>query len=287
MSGSRGFIGSRLFTQETAQQYELDKHTFRGLPEGLPQGDVYVHLAAIAHADHPDTSLLNTVNRDLPIHVATMARDAGYQQFVFMSSALVWGSNFEVVSQSTPEKPDSSYGRAKLEAEEGLRKLGSSDFRIAIIRPPLVYGPAVKGNLAKLLSAVHHWPVCPLGDAENRRSLVNVDNLAALIFHLIDRNISGTFCATDSEPLSSLGILQKMADRMPKHGRIVAMPKPFRWGLQSLAPGTARRLLGSFVIEDDSANRIGFEPPFTMDQGFDAMVATYLAEQGIEGNRSR
>ncbi|MFW5828260.1 MAG: NAD-dependent epimerase/dehydratase family protein [Alkalispirochaeta sp.] len=276
ITGATGFVGCRLIHACVSADFTIKPVNLRDDSLELPSGDVLVHLAAIAHSDASDEDQVFAVNRDLAIATAERAHATGYRHFIFLSSALVWGLEYESVDRTTPEKPDSAYGRAKLEAEEGLRRLESSDFRVTILRPPLLYGPGVKGNLAKLLRAVHRWPVCPLGISENRRSLLHVDNLAAAIIHLARSSTSGTFSPVDAPPISTLEILNRIAARMSHHGKVIAMPKVARWALRRMAPGSARRLFGSFVVTDDSLARTGFLPPFTIDDGFEKMVNAYL-----------
>ena len=280
ITGASGFVGGRLLAACQFSGLKVATVSVRANPNDtgipLPPGDVLVHLAAIAHTNDPDENKVLAVNRDLAIATAERSRDAGYRQLVFLSSALVWGSGYESVDRTTPERPETTYGRAKLEAEERLRAIESPDFTVTILRPPLVYGPGVKGNLAKLMRAVHHWPVCPLGVPDNRRSLLHVDNLVALILHLANDGASGTFCPCDEVPYSSLEILERIASWMPRHGRIAAMPPAAQWIAQRVAPGAARRLFGSFVIHDDSVQRTGFVPPFAPDDGFEKMVRHYL-----------
>lgn len=289
ITGATGFIGTRLTSALTAAGAGFSNASVRpGSDLHLPPGNTLIHLAGIAHSLSPDEDLVYASNRDLVVQVAETARTMGYRQFVFLSSALVWGSRRDVVSLKTPEEPDTPYARAKLAAEAELRKMDSPDFRVAILRPPLIYGPGVKGNLAKLLQAVHRWPVCPLGIADNRRSLVNVDNVCGLITHLIDKQLSGTFCALDHPPVSSLEILQQMAAWMPRHARMLAMPAAGKKVLARLAPGIATRLSGSFVIEDDSAALARYTPITSMDHGFDLMVAHYLTmKTGTHDSHSR
>jgi nucleoside-diphosphate-sugar epimerase len=276
ITGASGFVGQRLIEACRSGGVSTRTVSLRDPSVSLPEGDTLVHLAAIAHSGHTDEDQVFAVNRDLAISVAMRARNVGYRRFLFLSSALVWGSDYESVDLSTPERPDNAYGHAKLEAEEALHRLESPDFRVTVLRPPLVYGPGVKGNLAKLLQAVQRWPVCPLGSGDNQRSLLHVDNLAAAIIHLARIGTSGRFCPFDSQPISSLEILTRMAANMPSHGRVMAMPRWARWTIRQAFPGAARRLFGSFVVTDDSLQRTGFVPPLSMDDGFEKMVRAFL-----------
>lgn len=285
ITGAGGFVGQRLLSAAEEQAVPVQTVSLRKGFVDLPEGDALIHLAAIAHTGHPDSEAVYAVNRDLAVRVAESARAEGYEQFVFLSSALVWGSGYECVELETPEKPDTDYGKAKLQAEERIRAMETESFNVAVVRPPLVFGPGVKGNLAKLLHSVHRWPLCPLGTAENRRSLLHVDNLAAFLFYLADRRIGGTFAPADEPPLSSREILEKMARRMPEHGRVVSMPRPVRALLGAASPRIARSLFGSFVVNSDSVSDTGFDPPFSIDDGFDKMVGAYLATHLEKGRK--
>jgi nucleoside-diphosphate-sugar epimerase len=279
ISGASGFVGTHLLSACRQSGLACIAVVFRSGSSAmrqLPHADALVHLGAIAHSDASNQSEVMAANRDLTIEVARSARNFGYRHFVFMSSALVWGSNYDCVQLGTLEKPDTAYGRAKLEAEQVLLATQSSDWNVSIIRPPLLYGAGVKGNLAKLLRAVHLWPICPLGVDTNRRSLANVENLSAFIVHLLVRNLSGQYCLQDEKPISTLGMLERMAAHMPHHGRVVRMPRGLRHCVRAVAPRTARQLFGSLVIEDNTAAKAGFAPPHTMEDGFAKMVHAYL-----------
>ena len=279
VSGSSGFVGTHLLNA-------CRKSGLTGIPIAhrseapatgqLPRADALVHLAAIAHSDAADYSEVIAVNRDLPIEIARCARESGYRHFVFLSSAMVWGSSYDSVHMGTVEKPDTAYGHAKLEAEHALLATSSPDWIVSIIRPPLLYGAGVKGNLAKLLRAVHRWPICPLGVATNRRSLANVENLSEFIVYLIQRGLSGQYAFQDEDPVSTFEVLKRMATHMPYHGRIVPTPRWMQNIVHSIAPRAARRMFGSFVVEDSSVVQTGFVPQSTMEDGFRKMVRTYL-----------
>ena len=279
ITGASGFLGTRL--QKACEDSNLSYRSVdlrtQSLPDPVVDGEILVHLAAVAHAASRDERTIISVNRELAITTGHHARERGYRQLVFLSSALVWGSNYEIVTPNTPEKPDTLYGRCKLQAERGLRDLETSQFAVTVLRPPLVYGPGVKGNLLRLLHAVHRWPVCPLGVSDNLRTLVHVDNVCALILHLARTETSGVICAVDETPaLSSKELLERIAQRIPRPARITGMPQLFQSALLHLLPDTARRLLGSFVVQDTTARDAGFIAPYSVDHGFDAMVSHYL-----------
>ena len=282
VTGSSGFIGTRLMTALDTVDTNSDSVSVRG-SLSLPEGDVLVHLAAIAHSSSDDRSHVFQINRDLAMDVATRARKQGYRQFIFLSSAMVWGSKNEMVSLAVPEQPDTFYGLAKLAAEKDIASLGSADFTVSIVRPPLVYGPGVKGNLNKLLTAMRKWPVCPLGTSRNKRSMLHVDNLCAFIMHLIkersehSETLSGVFCPVDEPAISSLEILQNMGKFMAKHALLVEPPVAFQRFVEMTSPVHAKKLFGSFVIDGSSARATGFASPFSMEDGFRKMVQEFLS----------
>src|SRR5699024_10434376 len=107
--------------------------------------DVVVHVAGIAHVstDPKMEELYYQVNRDLTIDVAKKAKDEGAKQFIFLSSIIVYGdqpSESGIIDQDTIPNPDNFYGKSKLEAEEGIKNMECGDFKIVILRPPMIYG---------------------------------------------------------------------------------------------------------------------------------------------------
>ena len=211
-------------------------------------------------------------NLNFAVKLGNDAKRLGYRQMIFVSSAQVWGSLNDTVSFRDIELPETPYARAKLEAEVELLTGRPKNFAVSIIRPPLVYGPGVKGNLAALMCAVQLWPICPLGCPTNRRSLVNVRNLALFIDHLATGGIDGRFNLHDAEPLSSMDILLMIADRMNRRSRITEMPMGLQKLLKVLSNRISSRLLGSLCVDDDSSQQTGFCPSFTQAQGFDEMA---------------
>ncbi|MCF7939490.1 MAG: NAD-dependent epimerase/dehydratase family protein [Spirochaetales bacterium] len=279
ISGSNGFIGSRLIdllflkglqVQCVKLRYSLEDNI------DIPIGDTFVHLAAIAHSDNSEKEQIFAVNRDLAVSAARKARELGYSHFIFLSSVLVWGSENEFVSFSVSPNPDTNYGRAKLEAEQIINSFNSSKFTVSIIRPPLVHGPYVKGNLRILIRAIQKWPLCPLGSFKNRRSMLNLDNLCEFIYFLIKNRLGGTFCIQDQQSISSMQLINYIAEELPSHGLITPMPRLVQLLIKKFAPGIYRRLFNSFLIEDDSALAAGFSPPFSTKDGIKKMVQAYL-----------
>ena len=126
---------------------------------------------------------------EVTLNLARQAAAAGVKRFVFVSSVKINGESTQLGRAFTEvdlPNPQDAYGQSKHEAEQGLRQLSAdTGMKVAIIRPPLVYGPGVKANFAALMRAVQRgWPL-PLGAVHNQRSLVALDNLVDFIITCI------------------------------------------------------------------------------------------------------
>lgn len=124
------------------------------------------HAAGIAHvsSDPKMEEIYYNVNCDLTIETAKKAKADGVKQFIFMSSIIVYGdSNGKkiVIDENTIPMPSNFYGNSKLQAEKGLKPLGSDNFKVAILRPPMIYGKGSKGNYPKLAKVAQKLPFFP------------------------------------------------------------------------------------------------------------------------------
>lgn len=159
--------------------------------------DVVFHVAGIAHVDpKPEMApLYYKVNRDLTIGIAKWAKEHGVKQFVFMSSMIVYHASKSlkgtIIDTDTKPKPNDFYGDSKLQAENGLRELESDGFKVAILRPCMIYGANGKGNFQRLARLAKKTPVFPAW--HNKRSMLYIDNLSEFVRQAIDRELSGTF----------------------------------------------------------------------------------------------
>ena len=117
--------------------------------------DTIYHVAGIAHRKETEENaqLYYDVNRDLTIRVAEKAKKEGVKHFVFLSSMSVYGVEEGVITRETPPAPKSNYGKSKIQAEEKLNELADENFKVAIMRPPMVYGDGCKGNYQQNLKS--------------------------------------------------------------------------------------------------------------------------------------
>lgn len=246
----------------------------------LGRQDVVIHAAARAHVMKDETedplAEYRRVNVEGTLNLARQAAEAGVRRFIFVSSIKVNG-------EQTPEgrpfnaegapAPEDAYGISKLEAEQALQALAEeTGMEVVIIRPPLVYGPGVKGNFATMIKLLEKGLPLPLGTVHNKRSLVALDNLVDLIITCINNPEAGNqvFLAGDGEDLSTTELLRGIGKAMGKPVRLVPVPVGvLMFGSRLLGKKTvAQRVLGSLQVDISKArNLLGWEPPLTVEEG--------------------
>lgn len=206
--------------------------------------DVVFHVAAIVHQpgskNDPEQALLyDRVNHLLAVETAKKAKAEGVKQFLFMSSESVYGLTAAVgkqvvITKDTPLNPVDNYGISKKKAEEGLQQLAGDTFRLAILRPPMIYGKGCKGNYQTLAKLAKKLPLFPWVD--NQRSMLYIENFTEFVRLLIDREDQGIFCPQDGEYVCTSEMVRWIAEA---HGRTIPMVKGLAWALKLLRPLTA------------------------------------------------
>jgi len=240
-----------------------------------------IHLAARVHVMREEEAdplaAFRYVNSFGTRTLAEQAAAAGAQRFIFLSTIKV---NGEATAPGHPftawdqPQPEDAYGRSKYEAEEGLRGLAlETGLKVAVIRPPLVYGPGVKGNFLQLLRlAMREWPL-PLGAIENRRSLVYVETLADLVRTCAEEGAPlpfEIFLVRDGEDLSTPELVRRLTLALGKKARFISISERMLAlaGRLSGRSGVIERLTGSLTVDDGpTRERLDWQPPFSVDQG--------------------
>jgi len=168
--------------------------------------DAVIHVAAIVHEDAKTASedLFTKVNTALPVAIATLAKNSGVRQFVFISTMAVFGTDKTLDAQTcrigsdTPKTPVSLYGKSKWAAEQQLETLADDGFQVAVVRPPNVYGPDCKGNYVYLLKKLSKlMRICPKAYTDVRQSMLYIDNLSELIRLVVEDGRGGVFMPQD------------------------------------------------------------------------------------------
>jgi nucleoside-diphosphate-sugar epimerase len=303
VTGGSGFVGGALSNALAAQAYVHVRKTVRHakhrtgkadadvvVADLSPQADwskalagmeVVVHTAARVHVinDHATNPLdeFRTVNVEGTLNLARQAAITGVRRFIFLSSIKVNGEatypGFPFTCQAVTA-PEDAYGISKAEAEAGLQHLAQqTGMEVVIIRPPLVYGPGVKGNFSSLLGWVARGLPLPLGAVtNNRRSLVGLDNLVDLILTCIDhpKAANQTFLVSDGEDLSTTDLLQRIGKAMNRSVHLIPVPVRILHIASSLLGkrAIAERLLGSLQVDiSKTCTLLDWKPHVSVDEG--------------------
>ena len=179
--------------------------------------DTIFHVAGIVHIKETskNRNLYYSVNRDLAYEVASKAKIEKVSQFIFLSSMSVYGVENGVIDKNTPLNPNNAYGKSKLEAERLINDLNDENFKVAIVRPPMVYGKGCGGNYYKLSKLALKSPFFPYID--NQRSMIYIDNLSEHIKQLVDKCINGLFLPQNAEYVSTSEMVKMIAEAHDKH----------------------------------------------------------------------
>ena len=201
ITGKGSYIGTSVkkYLEQWPKQYKVEELDVKGdawKKYDFSKYDVVYHVAGIAHvdvkkADEETKKLYYRVNCDLAEEVAKIAKKAGVKQFIFMSSAIVYGDSApigkkKVITKDSEPNPANFYGDSKLQAEIKLNKLASKNFKVALVRPPMIYGEGCKGNYPTLRKLALKLPVFP--KVKNERSMIYIDNFTAFIKEVIDND---------------------------------------------------------------------------------------------------
>ncbi|WP_138512341.1 UDP-glucose 4-epimerase family protein [Rhodoferax bucti] len=258
--------------------------------EALVGVDVVVHCAARVHVMHDASSdplaEFYKVNVAGTLNLARQAALAGAKRFVFLSSIKVNGEKTQSggpYSAHDVPAPEDAYGISKAEAEAGLRLLSlETGMEVVIIRPPLVYGPGVKGNFSSLMNWVSRGLPLPFGSATtNRRSFVGLDNLVDLILTCVDHPEAAnqTLLVSDGEDLSTADLLRRIGKSLNRPARLIPVPVNILIIASRLLgkSSIAQRLLGSLQIDiSNTCTLLNWKPPVSVDEGLRRAVQQRL-----------
>lgn len=213
--------------------------------------EAILHVAGIAHvsSDPKMEELYYKVNRDLTIDVAKKAKAAGVKQFIFISSIIVYGDSStgkRVIDRNTVPTPSNFYGNSKLQAEEGIKSLESDEFKVVILRPPMIYGKGSKGNYLKLANAAKKLPLFP--DIENQRSMLHIDNLCEFLRLIIENEERGLYFPQNSEYVKTSEMVKLIAEF---HGKKIKLTRVFNPLIKLIGfkVGIVNKVFGNLVYE--------------------------------------
>ena len=288
LTGSSGFVGSRLLNAINDNVVLLSRHKNSSYPtiicdfekDEIPSFasksvDVVIHLAGVSH-DFGDASKIEDyyrkINIDATVKLATLASQNNVKRFVFISSVKAGGKPIygRCRLEYEQDSPDGVYGRTKREAELAILEIGKkSNMHVTVIRPALVYGPNVKGNLKLMLSGIKKGWFPPLPMTNNKRSMIHVDDLVReiLLFDEDELTNGKIFTATDGKLYSSREIYESMCVLVGKSIPKWSMPK-FIFDLAKLINPRFKykidKLLGDECYSSEALEGLGFKPEKTI-----------------------
>lgn len=202
--------------------------------------DSVFHVAGIAHSDGGKISeekakLYYAVNTNLTIETAQKAKEDGAKQFIFMSSAIVYGNSApigknKIITKDTPVAPANCYGDSKVQAENGICPLNDESFKVVVLRPPMIYGKGSKGNYPLLAKIAVETPIFPY--VKNERSMLYIENLCEFVRLMVENEEQGLFWPQNEEYSNTSELVQLIA---ATHGKKIHLVKGFAWSLKLLS----------------------------------------------------
>lgn len=306
VTGANGFIGQALCDILAASGRRVRKAVRRAIPglsDAVAVGDIgpdtdwrtalegvnsVVHLAARTHvlretatdplAEYRKTNVSGTER------LARSAAACGVRRFVFLSSVKVNGERTTArpYGEGDTPLPEDAYGISKWEAEQALFRIAAgTGLEGVVLRPPLVYGPGVKGNFLRLMNLVACGVPLPLGAVANRRSLISTGNLAGAIIQALDapQAAGRTYLVSDGEDVSTPDLVRGLARALGVKPRLLSFPLAALGLAATLAGKRAElaRLTGSLQVDSSRIrSELGWRPSFALAQGLDQTARWYL-----------
>ncbi len=232
ITGASGFIGSNFIEGYKDKYNIIPMDLLKVKPEEIDFNgvDTVLHLAALVHQmkGAPREKYFE-VNTELTRRVAVEAKKQGVKHFVFYSTVAVYGTHGEIYKEVILDKnskinPKTPYAESKWQAEEILRELEDNNFKISILRPPLVYGKNCPGNMRRLEKLVDMLPILPFNYDENKRTLVEINKLLKITDEVIESEIVGIIIPKDDKDISIKEIVEKIIKEKNKKRILIKLP---------------------------------------------------------------
>lgn len=285
ITGASGFIGNN-FIEKYKDEYNIvPVCLIENKPEDLDYTgvDTILHLAALVHQmkGAPEEKYFE-INTELTRRLATMAKEKGVRHFVFYSTVKVYGFDGElnnhdfILTENSPCNPSDPYGASKYEAEKILNSLQDRNFKVAMIRPPMVYGVGVKGNMLSLIKLINILPIIPFNYSNNKRSIISTENLLYMTHLIIKNKADGVYLGIEGSPVSIKEIVKSIENGLKKKKINIRFPNFIFALLVKAKPDIMLRLYGTLAFkQEDNYNKIGYEPEDSMDNQIKVMIGDY------------
>lgn len=275
ITGANSYIGTsfeKWATEKYPETFTIDTVDMRDdswKEYDFSKYDTVFHVAGIAHADVGNVSeeikeKYYKVNTDLAIETARKAKMSGVKQFIFMSSMIVYGESApfgtdKLIDRDTIPSPANFYGDSKWQADKGVRALADAKFKVAVLRPPMIYGKDSKGNFPVLVKLAKLLPVFP--NVNNQRSMLYIDNLSEFLCNLISTGEEGIYFPQNSEYTRTSDMVKKIAKISGKKIFMTKLLSP-AVVIGSYIPGKIKELINKAFgnsCYDQKLSQYGFE----------------------------
>lgn len=311
VTGATGFIGGSLSDALTDCGYTVKRTARNARAEvmavplntedwsaALDGVNTVIHCAALAHVPVSSNDSFIAEVRELNViatqRLAKQAKEKGVKRFIFLSTvkaigeSTIPGSSYKNISDCSPED---LYGESKRDAELALKKeLSGSATELVIIRPPLVYGPGVKGNFKALMGLAKKNVPLPFGAVRNKRSLVSLENLVSLIITCVKHSqpLNETFLVSDDHDVSTKELFETLTRAYGKKPKLWPCPVGLmRFGATILGKkAISDRLFGNLQLDITHTKQIlNWEPPVSFQQAIQTCVKHELRSSNNPDNQ--
>lgn len=312
VTGARGFVGKGVVDRLARERFSVRGAVRDAVPdraamvdmvsvgdigpatdwsEALHGVEVVIHLAGRAHVmrEHAADPLteFRRINALGSQRLASMAAHAGVRRLVYVSSIKV---NGDVTTDGSfratdAPRPKDEYAISKYEAEQSLAHIGKqTGLEVVIVRPPLLYGPGVRGNFLSLLEWVDRGVPLPFGSIRNSRSLLGLENFADFLAMCTrhPRAAGETFLISDGEDISTPDLIRALARALYRAPRVFRFPPKLLHLATTLFGGAAQceRLCGSLTIDSSKSRQLlQWQPPFSLEQGLQSTGEWFRGEK--------
>jgi UDP-glucose 4-epimerase len=275
LTGSLGFIGN-YFQDTYKNKYNIKNFSFRDDnidTLNLQNIDIIIHLSALVHQmNRASSEEYEKVNVTQTIDLAKKAKKNGVNHFIFMSTVAVHGIEVGTIQEDSNCNPITDYGKSKLKAEKQLLKLVDNNFKVSIIRPPIVNGYNAPGNMKSLIKLVNKLPILPFASINNKRSMVYVGNLCHLIDEIIIQQKEGIFLASDDKPLSTTKLIKLISKKLDKKVYLIKIPF-FQSLLKLVKPSFHKRLYESLEVDNSKTKEmLNLINKYSVEDGIKYMI---------------
>lgn len=220
--------------------------------------DVLFHVAGIVHNKNKkdNKKIFYEINRDLTEKIAKKSKENGVKHFIFMSTFSVYGMNSGLINESTVCHPKNDYGKSKYEAEKKIKEIQDENFKVSIIRSPMIYGPNSPGNYSRLRNIAINSPI--FINSNNERSMVFINVLSDFIAQIIINEKSGTFIPQNIEFIKVKEMIKEISEFHNKKIYFIDIPN-FFWGIM-MKFSLFKKVFGELKYTSKSSELLYIQP---------------------------